>query len=261
MKKKYILLFVICLLIISTKSFATETEYGGIGCVFKKDGSKTYIIKVFPNTPAAKAMIQDSTQILEINGQTSKKLSIPEISNLVRGEIGTTVNLLVKEGKEKKEIIVERGKVSLPQIKDEKFLLHWKQVAPENYTSMGYFNNSRKYSASLQNEIEYFNYWENRKDAFKTGYDACLTYPQNDQSACLINLVNREIQKTENQRQAELQQQAIRQQARQNFINSMNQIQTNTNLNNINNSLQQQNMHLQNTNMQLFNINNSLNRW
>jgi Na+-translocating ferredoxin:NAD+ oxidoreductase RnfG subunit len=57
------------------------------------------------------------------------------------------------------------------------------------------------------------------------------------------------------------QQQAIQQQARQNFINTMNQIQTNTNLNNINNSLQMQNMHLQNTNMQLFNINNSINRW
>ena len=102
MKKKYILLFVICLLIISTKSFATETEYGGIGCVFKKDGSKTYIIKVFPNTPAAKAMIQDSTQILEINGQSSKKLSAFNISiNSCGGRVYSTL----LKGQEREHIL------------------------------------------------------------------------------------------------------------------------------------------------------------
>lgn len=252
---------VICLLMISTKTFATETEFGGIGSFLKKDGSKAYALKVFPNTPAAKAGLQDCTQILEINGQNVKKMTFDEMVSIIRGEIGTSVVLLIKDGKEKKEITIIRDKITPPQIKDEKFLIHWKQIAPEGFISMGYLNNSRKYSARLQNEIEIRNYWEQRKEYFKNGYNACLTYPKSDQSACLINLVNREIQKTENQRQVELQQQAIQQQARQNFINTMNQIQTNTNLNNINNSLQMQNMHLQNTNMQLFNINNSINRW
>ena len=74
-----------------------------------------------------------------------------------------------------------------------------------------------------------------RKIGFKKGYDACMTYPKMDQSACLINLVNREIAKTDSDRQAEIQEQIAKQQATQNFINTMNQIQTNTNLNNINN--------------------------
>ena len=98
------------------------------------------------------------------------------------------------------------------------------------------------------------NYWEKRKETFKIGYNACLSYPEKDQSSCLMNLVNREIQKTENQKQIELQQQALQQQARQNFVNTMNQIQTNNNLNNINNTLQQQNM-------RLYNINHSINHW
>lgn len=226
-------LLIFCLLIFSVKSFATETELGGIGAQIKKDGKKVFIIKVLPNSPAEKALLKDCTQILKVEDQNVKKLSSEEITNIIRGEIGTPVKLLIKDGNEKKEITVIRGKVNIPQIKDEKFLLHWKQVAPENYQSLGYLNNSSKYSFNLQREIKYINYWERRKDLFKTGYDACLTYPKNDQSACLINLVDREVQRTESQRQAELQRQAI----------------------------QQQNMYMRDTNMQLLRLNNSLNRW
>ena len=255
MKNSIKIILVICILLISTRTFADETEYGGIGSIIKKDGSKAYVLKVFENSPAAKVGLQDCTQLLKVNGQNVKKMTADEIVNEVRGEVGTSVVLLIKEVKEKKENTIIRDKIApLPQIKDEKFLIHWQQVAPKGFVSLGYIKNSHKYSVNLQNEIKYRNYWEQRKDLFKNGYDACFTYPKKDQSFCLMNLVNREIQRTESQRQAELQQQAIQQQALQGIVNTMNQIQTNTNLDNINNSLQQQNMHLQN-------INNSLNRW
>ena len=113
----------------------------------------------------------------------------------------------------------------------------------------------------MQNKINVNNYWANREDVFKNGYNACLTYPKNEQNACLMNLVNREIAKTDKDRQIEIQEQMARQQATQNFVNTMNQIQTNNNLNSINNSLQQQNFQLQNTNMHLYNINNTLRGW
>ena len=52
-----------------------------------------------------------------------------------------------------------------------------------------------------------------------------------------MNLTNREINKTSQDRQIELQENMIRQQAIQNSINNFNQSQMNTNLQNINNNL------------------------
>jgi len=97
-------------------------------------------------------------------------------------------------------------------------------------------------------------YWFDRKKIFTKGYNACLSYPKNEQNSCLINLVNREIAQTEHDRQAELQEAMIQQQARQNYINDLNQ-------RSINNSLQDINNSIRNTNYNLNNINNSLRRW
>ena len=52
-----------------------------------------------------------------------------------------------------------------------------------------------------------------------------------------MNLTNREINKTAQDRQIELQENMIRQQAIQNSINNFNQSQMNTSLQNINNNL------------------------
>ena len=45
-----------------------------------------------------------------------------------------------------------------------------------------------------------------------------MTYPESERKACLMNLTNREINKTAQDRQIELQENMIRQQAIQNSI-------------------------------------------
>ena len=85
--------------------------------------------------------------------------------------------------------------------------------------------------------VPIINYWIARKEKFRSGYNACMTYPESEQNACLMNLTNREINKTAQDRQIELQENMIRQQAFQNSINNFNQSQMNTNLQNINNNL------------------------
>lgn len=168
-----------------------------------------------------------------------KKMNIAQVTNLIRGEEGTTVKLTIKYNKEQSILEIPRKQFKIPEKVQDKFELHWRQVAPANARiepiPQNLINNMSK---KWYNEVVPFtNYWLTRKANFKNGYDACMTYPANEQNTCLMNLTNREINKTSQDRQIELQENMIRQQAIQNSINNFNQSQMNTNLQNINNNL------------------------
>lgn len=264
--KKFIIIVVLFLFSTFTIASAIENQICGIGTRLLKDpfGKKTFILQVLPNSPAEKYNIPVGAEIIAVNDVKTKKYSLSQISEMIIGQEGTTVNLLIKYNGNKTNYAITRAKVNIPQAKvDKTFDLHWHQVVPDGMDD-NYIPDQIAGKVSRDYYLQYvvpINYWYNRKISFKKGYDACMSYSKTEQNSCLMNLVNREITKTDNDRQMEMQQQMVRQQATQNFVNTMNQIQTNTNLNNINNSLQQQNFHLQNTNMQLYNINNSLRGW
>ena len=266
MKKRF-LIFMLSLFTFMSVAFAVENQICGIGAMLLKDpfGKKTFITGVLPNSPAQQYHLPIGAEIISVNEIKTKPLSLDQIANMIIGEEGSKVNLLIKYNGNKTNYEITRARVNIPQEKmDKTFDIHWQQVVPEGLENKTYIPDevaskvSRNYYAQV---VAPTNYWAERKIGFKKGYDACMTYPKADQSSCLMNLVNREIAKTDSDRQAEIQEQMARQQATQNFVNTMNQIQTNTNLNNINNSLQQQNFNLMNTNMQLYNINNTLRGW
>ncbi len=264
--RKLIIILTILFFTVTVAS-AIENQVCGIGARLLKDpfGKKTFILQVLPNSPAEKYNLPVGAEIISVNDVKTKSYNISQISEMITGQEGTTVNLLIKYNGKKTNYEITRAKVNIPQKKEDKnFNLHWNQVAPEGIADDIYIPNSIASRVSRNYYLQYVapvNYWVERKAGFKKGYDACMSYQKTDQNSCLMNLVNREIAKTDNDRQMEMQQEMARQQATQNFVNTMNQIQTNTNLNNINNSLQQQNFQLQNTNMQLYNINNSLRGW
>lgn len=261
--KKIIILLMLSLVLTTIQTFAIQEEFYGIGAKIIKDyNKKTYIAMLLPNSPAEKANLPLGGELLFVDETPTKKLSIDEICNLIKGKENTTVKLIVRYKHKNTEYIVARKKIDLSQtfINNKKFMLHWQQVAPANMLDVVYIEPFDHYSKYLKEELWVSNYWENRRQNFTNGYNACLSYPVNEQNTCLMNLVNREIEKTEYDRQAEMQEEIVRLQSVQNLSNTIQRINTNTQLNNINNSMQMQNMYLQNTNMQLYNINNSLNR-
>ena len=202
----------------------------------------------------------EGAEIILVDGQKVKKMNINQVTNLVRGQEGTSVKLVIKYGKEKSEIEIPRAEFNVPEKVEDKFDLHWKQIAPVNANiepiPQNMINNM---SIQLYREVVPFtNYWLKRKVEFKNSYDVCMSYPNSEQNNCLINLTNREINKTAQDRQLELQENMIKQQAIQNSINNYNQIQLNNNLQNINNNQIQMNNNLQNINNNLRNINNNL---
>lgn len=266
MKKIFLIAVTFLFLFSIVPVFAVENKFSGIGAWVIKDqmnsfNNKTFVAYVAPNAPAS--VLPIGTEIIKVNKIGTKNLSIKQITDLIHGETGTEVTLLVKyPNKKKAQVVLKRAVIEIPAslYDSQDFTKYWSQVAPSGFLNMD------KIPDEVLEQMSYpyylaCKYWKDRKAAFKAAYDVCKSYPKNEQNLALENLVAREQNRTASDRQNDIQANMLRQQRIQNFTNTMNQIQTNNELNSINNSLQQQNFQLQNTNMQLHNINNTLRGW
>jgi hypothetical protein len=193
---------------------------------------KIFIFKTFTNSPALRYQLPEGAEVISVNDIKIKKLNINEAANLIRGKEGSVVKLTVKYNGQESVYDIQRDNFTIPEKKQDRFEIHWKQVAPTNMRIEPIPQNMLKnMSKKWYNEVVPVTYyWLNRKAEFKNGYDACMSYPESEQNPCLISLTNREINKTAHDEQIEVQQNIVRQQAIQNSINVMNQVQTNSNL-------------------------------
>jgi membrane-associated protease RseP (regulator of RpoE activity) len=68
-------------------------HFGGIGLQLgMKDGTLT-VISTVKDTPAFQAGLRPGDIIVEIDGEATRTMTLPEAVNKVRGEVGTTVKL------------------------------------------------------------------------------------------------------------------------------------------------------------------------
>lgn len=77
------------------KTFAEDVkgEFGGIGIeVANRDGLLT-VVSPLKDTPAEKSGILAGDVIVKINGNTTEGMTTDHVVNIIRGKIGTTVNL------------------------------------------------------------------------------------------------------------------------------------------------------------------------
>ncbi len=81
-------------------------KYGGIGSLitFYKAKNRVAIAEPFENTPASKAGLKAGDILLEIDGKDLLGKKQDEVSNLLRGEIGTSFMLKVERPGEKKPL-------------------------------------------------------------------------------------------------------------------------------------------------------------
>jgi carboxyl-terminal processing protease len=83
------------------KDFLDETSsikgsLKGVGIQIATKNGKLMVIAPIEDSPAEKAGIQAEDEILEIDGVSTKGMSIDKAAEKIRGEQGTTVNLLIK---------------------------------------------------------------------------------------------------------------------------------------------------------------------
>jgi carboxyl-terminal processing protease len=91
-------------------------SFGGIGAeVGIRKGILTVIAPLEGN-PAQKAGLKPGDKILKVDDTLTMDLNLDEAVNMIRGEIGTEVTLLIsrEEWDEAKEITIERGNIKIP---------------------------------------------------------------------------------------------------------------------------------------------------
>ncbi|MBA2777903.1 S41 family peptidase [Billgrantia kenyensis] len=74
---------------------STEGEFGGIGIEVGLEEGRLTIITPIDDTPASRAGLQARDVILEIDGSSTERLSLQESVNLMRGEPGSQIELMI----------------------------------------------------------------------------------------------------------------------------------------------------------------------
>lgn len=98
--------------------FQTTGKYGGIGAIIRQKGDYIAIIEPYEDSPARKAGLQAGDLIIKINGQSTLHMKVEDASKLLKGNPGTTVDLLIRrEGfLNDQHIQVEREEIKIKNV-------------------------------------------------------------------------------------------------------------------------------------------------
>lgn len=103
------------------KEFAEETSsikgsLKGIGVQIATKDGKLMVIAPIEDSPAEKAGLMADDEIIEINGVSTKGISIDKAADKIRGEEGTTVTLLIKRKDIVKTYTIARKEIELKSV-------------------------------------------------------------------------------------------------------------------------------------------------
>jgi len=84
--------------------FITTGQYGGIGSLIHQQNGYVVISEPYEGSPAQKSGLKAGDKILEINGKTVKGKSYDDVSTILKGQAGTTVNLVIERDGETNHI-------------------------------------------------------------------------------------------------------------------------------------------------------------
>ena len=100
---------------------AAMGNYVGIGIYMIVDYSEGTIevVSVMENSPALEVGMQAGDMITKVNGEEVTPDTVGELSNEIKGEEETTVNLEIKRGEETLELEVERRRIEVSHIESE----------------------------------------------------------------------------------------------------------------------------------------------
>jgi carboxyl-terminal processing protease len=73
---------------------STGGRYGGTGMSVTDQGSGVFVVeRVFPNTPAEEAGVREGDRIIAVDNTPTATLSLPKVSELLRGDPGSQVSV------------------------------------------------------------------------------------------------------------------------------------------------------------------------
>ncbi|MBI9014888.1 MAG: S41 family peptidase [Clostridiales bacterium] len=93
---------------------STNGNYVGIGVLSDVSEGDIHVTRVFPGSPAEKAGILAGDYIIEVDGDTLEEYGYEHLINVMLGEEGTEIEVVVKRDDEIITFNLERGKVEVP---------------------------------------------------------------------------------------------------------------------------------------------------
>ena len=96
--------------------FLTTGKYGGIGSLIRKTGDYVTLTQIYRGFPADKAGLKAGDRLKSIDGYSLKGLSSEKVSDRLKGEPGTEINLVViRQGKDLEKTL-KREKIAVPPV-------------------------------------------------------------------------------------------------------------------------------------------------
>ena len=141
----------------STSSFneSVDGQYVGIGITIESRNGYSEIISVVEDGPADKAGLKVDDVILSIDDHDCKNLSSTQISELVDGEVGTTLKMKVLRDEKEKTFTVTRRVVEIQNVTGDTYEVNGKKIG---YLKINVFS-----SNSYSQFVTELNYMEKKK--------------------------------------------------------------------------------------------------
>ncbi len=98
--------------------FMTTGEYGGIGALISKHGDDILVSEPYEGFPAQKAGLKAGDVFVEVAGKSIENLGTEDVSNLLKGAAGQTVEVVVNRYGHKKPLTFDivREKISIDPV-------------------------------------------------------------------------------------------------------------------------------------------------
>ena len=90
-------------------------RFGGIGAYVSKAEDGSIILDPMPDLPAEQAGVQEGDAVVKVNDtEITAEMSVEAVVALIRGEIGTTVHLVLRREGQEEPVAVEVSRQSIP---------------------------------------------------------------------------------------------------------------------------------------------------
>lgn len=95
----------------------TEGQYSGVGLTITAESGLVKVISPMDEGPAAKAGVQAGDVISAINGQNAAGMTVSQVSEKLRGPMGTTVTVtFLRDGEEPREVTLTRDIIRVDSV-------------------------------------------------------------------------------------------------------------------------------------------------